>query len=288
VFLEESQLFNTLISTGELADAIGVRDLVVCDVRHDLVQHDGWGEAEYAKGHLPGAQFVHVDRDLSAPKTGTNGRHPLPTPEAAVAIFARLGIDSSKQVVAYDQGNGVYAARLWWMLRWLGHEAVAVLDGGFAKWQKEGRAVTTDIPQPRPSSFAIRRVTPTVSASGVRASLHRHTLFMVDARAAERFRGDVEPIDKVAGHIPGAHNRPFTQNLEADGTFKHPAFLRAEFTALLDGASHETVVHSCGSGISACHNILAMELAGFPGTRLYPGSWSEWSSDPARPVERSV
>jgi thiosulfate/3-mercaptopyruvate sulfurtransferase len=279
-------LFSTLISTAELAASLGQSGLVICDVRHDLAQPDAWGEAEYAKGHLPGAQFVHVDRDLSAPRTGTNGRHPLPTPEAAAAVFARLGIDDATQVVAYDQGNGMYAARLWWMLRWLGHDAVAVLDGGFAKWVKEGRALTTEVAAARPAAFSIRKVTPTVNATGVRASLHRHTLFLVDARAPERFRGDVEPIDPVAGHIPGAHNRPFTMNIDADGTFKHPAFLRAEFAALLGGAAHDAVVHSCGSGVSACHNILAMEVAGLSGTRLYPGSWSEWASDPARPVAR--
>jgi thiosulfate/3-mercaptopyruvate sulfurtransferase len=279
-------MFTTLISTAELSEALGRSDLVICDVRHDLVQHDAWGEGEFAKAHLPGARFVHVDRDLSAAKTGSNGRHPLPTPETAAAVFARLGIDETKQVVAYDQGNGMYAARLWWMLRWLGHDAVAVLDGGLAKWSRENRALTPDVAESQPLSFGIHRVTPTVSASGVRASIHRHTLFLIDARAPERFRGEVEPFGPVAGHIPGAHNRPFTQNLEADGTFKHPAFLRAEFVALLDGAPHETVVHSCGSGISACHNILAMEVAGLPDTRLYPGSWSEWSADPMRPIER--
>jgi thiosulfate/3-mercaptopyruvate sulfurtransferase len=279
-------MFTTLISTDELSKVLGRPDVVICDVRHDLAQPDTWGEAEYAKGHLPGAQFVHIDRDLSAPKTGKNGRHPLPTPEFAAALFARLGIDEHKQVVAYDQGNGMYAARLWWMLHWLGHEAAAVLDGGLAKWSREGRAVSTEVPNVQPVSFGVHRVTPTVNATGVRASLNRRTLFLVDARAPERFRGEVEPIDQVAGHIPGAHNRPFTQNLDADGTFKLPAFLRAEFMALLDGASHETVVHSCGSGVSACHNILAMEVAGLPGTRLYPGSWSEWSADPGRPIER--
>ena len=278
-------MFTTLISTAELGEALDRPDVVICDVRHDLLQAD-WGEAEYAKGHVPGAQFVHVDRDLAAPKTGKNGRHPLPTPEAAAALFSRLGIDDHKKVVAYDQGNGMYAARLWWMLHWLGHDAAAVLDGGLAKWLREGRAVTTEVPKARPSSFGIRSVTPTVNATGVRSSLNRRTLFLVDARAPARFRGEVEPIDPVAGHIPGAHNRPFTQNLDADGTFKLPAFLRAEFMALLDGASHETVVHQCGSGVSACHNILAMEIAGLPGTRLYPGSWSEWSADPARPIER--
>ncbi|MEO8345048.1 MAG: sulfurtransferase [Betaproteobacteria bacterium] len=279
-------MFTTLITTAELEPLLGQPDVVICDVRYDLAQPDTFGAAEYAKAHLPGAQFVDVDRDLSARKTGSNGRHPLPNPETAAAVFARLGIDDRKQVIAYDQGNGMVASRLWWMLRWLGHDAVAVLDGGFAKWIKENHPVTTAPAQVQPAAFGIRRVTPTVSASGVRASLHRHTLFLIDARAAERFRGDVEPIDPVAGHIPGAHNRPYTQNLNADGTFKHPAFLRAEFNALLDGASHEAVVHQCGSGISACHNILAMEVAGLGGTRLYPGSWSEWSADPSRPVAR--
>jgi len=278
-------VFTTLISTAELGTALGRADLVICDVRHDLVQPQ-WGESEYAKAHVPGARFVHVDNDLSGAKTGRNGRHPLPAPEATSALFSRLGIDATKQVVAYDQGNGMYASRVWWMLRWLGHDAVAVLDGGYAKWLKEGRATTTDVLEPRPASFGIRRVTPTVDAAGVHASIHRRTLFLIDARSPERFRGEVEPFGPVAGHIPGAHNRPFALNLDADGAFKHPSFLRAEFTKLLDGVSHETVVHSCGSGVSACHNILAMEIAGLPGTRLYPGSWSEWSANPALPVER--
>jgi len=277
-------VFTTLISTAELGEALGRADLVICDVRHDLVQPQ-WGPSEYANAHVPGARFVHVDNDLSGATTGRNGRHPLPAPEAAAELFSRLGIDATTQVVAYDQGNGMYAARLWWMLRWLGHDAVAVLDGGYAKWLKEGRATTTDVPASRPATFAVRKVTPTVNAAGVRASIDRHSLFLIDARSPERFRGEVEPFGPVAGHIPGARNRPFALNLEADGTFKHPSFLRAGFTSLLDGKSHETVVHSCGSGVSACHNILAMEIAGLPGTRLYPGSWSEWSADPALPVE---
>jgi len=170
------------------------------------------------------------------------------------------------------------------MLRWLGFDSVAVLDGGYAKWIAEGRAVSTEERAPAPADFAIRKVTPTVNASGVMASLSRQGLLLIDARAPERFRGETEPLDPVAGHIPGARNRPYTQNLNADGTFKHAAFLRAEFGALLDGASEDSVVHQCGSGVTACHNLLAMEVAGYKPTRLYPGSWSEWCADPARPV----
>ena len=278
-------MFNTLISTDELETRLGQPDLVICDVRHDLARPRDWGKAQYDAGHIPGAVFVHLDHDLSAPMTGRNGRHPLPMPETAAKTFGWLGITEGKQVVAYDQGGGAFAARLWWMLRWLGFDAVAVLDGGYAKWAAEARVVSTDPTTPTPGEFSIKRVTPTVSASGVMASLARQTLLLLDARAPERFRGEVEPIDPVAGHIPGARNRPYTQNLNADGTFKHPAFLRAEFEAVLDGVSHDAVVHQCGSGVTACHNILAMEIAGINGTRLYPGSWSEWSADPSRPIE---
>jgi thiosulfate/3-mercaptopyruvate sulfurtransferase len=278
-------MFRTIISTEDLESRLADPDVVICDVRHDLTRPDAWGREQYAAGHIPGAIFVHLDADLSAPKTGTNGRHPLPTPEQAAATFGRLGIAQGKQVVAYDQGGGANAARLWWMLRWLGHESAAVLDGGYAKWSAEGRVVSTEPTEPTPATFRITRVTPTVNATGVMASIPRQGLLILDARAPERFRGETEPFDPVAGHIPGARNRPYTQNLNPDGTFKHPAFLRAEFGAILDGVPHDQVVHQCGSGVTACHNILAMELAGLEGTRLYPGSWSEWCADPARPVE---
>jgi thiosulfate/3-mercaptopyruvate sulfurtransferase len=279
-------MHNTLISTADLEARLAQPDLVICDVRHDLAKPDTWGRAQYAAGHVPGAIFVHLDTDLSGPRTGANGRHPLPTPEHAAANFGRLGIGHGKQVVAYDQGGGAYAARMWWMLRWLGFEAAAVLDGGYAKWVAEGRVVSTDPTEPTPARFTIQRVTPTVNATGVMASIPRQGLLILDARAPERFRGEKEPLDPVAGHIPGARNRPYTQNLNADGTFKPAAALREEFGAVLEGVPHEQVVHQCGSGVTACHNILAMEIAGLPGTRLYPGSWSEWCADPARPVER--
>ena len=281
-----SASWSTLIDTDALAAHVADPAFVVVDVRHDLAKPDDFGDAVYAQSHIPGARFAHVDRDLSARKTGRNGRHPLPSPESAAALFGRLGIDTSKQVVAYDQGNGMFASRLWWMLRWLGHDRVAVLDGGFAKWQREGKPVSADIPAVQPTTFTPTRVRPTVSATGVAASLPRHALLLLDARAAERYRGDVEPLDPVAGHIPGAINRPYTRNVGADGTFRSARELRAEFDAMLHGRAPDDLVHYCGSGVSACHNVLAMTVAGYPLTRLYPGSWSEWVAEPQRPVSR--
>jgi len=275
--------YETLVSTGDLATHLDDPRFAIVDVRHDLM-HPDWGEAQYAAGHIPGARFAHVDRDLSAPLTGYNGRHPLPTPEQAAAVLGRLGIDADKQVVAYDQGSGVFAARFWWMLRWLGHEAVAVLDGGFARWTAEGRPVTTALPAVRAATLE-PSVQPTVAAEGVRASLARRSLLLVDARAPERFRGETEPLDPVAGHIPGARNRPAGANVNGDGTFKSPEELRAGFEALLRGRSAADVVHYCGSGVTACHNALAMTIAGLGLARVYPGSWSEWVADPTRPVE---
>jgi thiosulfate/3-mercaptopyruvate sulfurtransferase len=280
----EPARYTTLIDTTELARHGGDPAFVVVDVRHDLAQ-PAYGENAYAQAHVPGAVLAHIDRDLSAPATGRIGRHPLPTPEAA-AVFGRLGIDTTKQVVAYDQGSGVYAARLWWMLRWLGHDNVAVLDGGFAKWSREGRPVESEARAAKPATFLPARVRPTVNATGVAASLPRHDLVLLDARAAERYRGDVEPLDPVAGHIPGALNRPHSRNVAADGTFRSATELLGEFEAMLHGRSPGDVVHYCGSGVSACHNILAMTIAGYPLTRLYPGSWSEWCADPKRPVAK--
>jgi thiosulfate/3-mercaptopyruvate sulfurtransferase len=279
-------MHSTLISTAELAAHLDDPTFVIVDVRHDLAQPDTWGETQYRAGHIPGARFVHMDRDLSAPKTGRNGRHPLPSPEACAALFGRLGIDAGKQVVVYDSGGAMYAPRLWWMLRWLGHDAVAVLDGGIAKWTRERRPVTREIPSVSPATFAIRGVGPTVSADDVLANLGKGSLTLVDARGAERFRGDVELIDPVAGHIPGSVNRPYTENVLPDGTFKKPDALRDEFATVIGTVAPATIVNTCGSGVSACHNLLAMELAGITGTQLYPGSWSEWCSDPARPIAR--
>jgi len=280
-------MFATLISTAELAARLGAPDLVVVDVRHDLAKPDAWGEAQYRAGHIPGAVFAHLDRDLSGPTTGANGRHPLPSPAAAAAAFGRLGIDASKQVVAYDQGSGAFAARLWWMLHWLGHDAAAVLDGGYAQWTREGRPLETTDTAPAAANFVARPdAARIVDAAAIAAALGSEAMTLIDARSPERYRGDVEPLDRVPGHIPGARNRPYAANLTAEGTFKPAAQQRVEFDAVLGGAPIASVVHQCGSGVTACHNALAMAIAGLRAQRLYPGSWSEWCADPARPVAR--
>jgi thiosulfate/3-mercaptopyruvate sulfurtransferase len=277
-------MFQTLITATALAAQLGDPAWIVVDVRHDLAQPDHWGDAQYRTAHLPGARFAHIDRDLSAPKTGRNGRHPLPPPDVCAARFGALGIGPGCQVVAYDQNNGMFAARLWWMLRWLGHDAVAVLDGGIDAWQREGRPVTADVAAVLPRPFIVSTLRRTADAAEIAAALGSSALMVVDARAPERFRGEVEPLDPVAGHIPGAVNRPYALNVTADGRFRPASELRSAFLQLVAGQAVDRVVHQCGSGVTACHNILAMEIAGLGGTRLYPGSWSEWCADPARPV----
>ncbi len=259
--------------------------VVVVDVSFDLAD-TGAGERQWREAHLPGSVYLHLDRDLSGTKTGTNGRHPLPDRAAFAATLGRIGIGPQTQVVALDRQGGPYAARLWWMLRWMGHEAVAVLDGGLAAWQRAGgvldggaAALRAVGPYPRREALVA-----TLDAPALLARLGRVRL--LDARAGERFRGDVEPIDPVAGHIPGATNRFHKDNLGADGRYKPAAQLRAEFEALLGRVDAADTVHQCGSGVTACHNLLAMEYAGLGGSALYPGSWSEWSADPARPIAR--
>jgi thiosulfate/3-mercaptopyruvate sulfurtransferase len=277
--------YTTLISPAELAVHLGDPAWVIVDCRHELGDVDA-GERAHRAGHIAGAQFMHMDRDLSGAKTGVNGRHPLPRIADIVATFSRAGIDDSKQVIAYDQNNGMWAARLWWLLQWLGHPAAAVLDGGLDRWIAKGRSLTAEGPRVQPATFVAGLPTPTASAKEIVEHLHDGALTVIDARAPERYRGDVEPIDPVAGHIPGAVNRPYNANLSAQGTFKPALQLRAEFDALLDEAPPESVVHQCGSGVTACHNVLAMTVAGLPGSRLYPGSWSEWIAAPERPIAR--
>ncbi|UXH79669.1 sulfurtransferase [Roseateles amylovorans] len=261
---------------------------LVVDVRFDLAD-TGAGERAFAAAHLPGAFYLHLDRDLSGPKqVGEHfrGRHPLPEREAFAATLRSLGLRHGQQLIAYDAADGMYAARLWWMLRWLGHDAVAVLDGGFAAWQQAG-AGTSAAPSPRPpeGDFALgEALEQPLSAQELFGQLGRVRL--IDARAAERFRGEVEPLDKQAGHIPGASNRFFKGNLTPEGRFKPADQLRAEFLAVLGSFDSADTVHQCGSGVTACHNLLAMHHAGLTGSRLYPGSWSEWSAQPRLPLAK--
>ncbi|MBV8502468.1 MAG: sulfurtransferase [Paucibacter sp.] len=266
-------MHKTLIAFAELRP-----EMLLIDVSFDLGDSAA-GERAYAAGHLPGAHYLHLERDLSGAKTGSNGRHPLPDRAAFAERMRALGLSKHTQVVAYDAQGGMYAARLWWMLRWIGHEAAAVLDGG------PRGTLSAELPQALPGDFAMGpSLVPTLSADELQARLGNVRL--VDARAPERFRGEVEPLDRQAGHIPGASNRLFKLNLQADGTFKPVEVLRAEFEDLLAPFAPEQVVHQCGSGVTACHNLLAMEYAQLPGSALYAGSWSEWSSDPVRPVAK--
>ncbi len=275
-----------LVSTAELAARLNDPTLLVFDCRHDLAD-TAKGERLYRAGHIPGARFAGVDRDLSGPKDGRNGRHPLPTPEVFGAFLAGAGVTADTTIVGYDDAGGLYAARLWWMARWIGHARVAILDGGFNQWQAEGRAVTTEIPVPRPGAVTVRTDSSQVwTAADVLARIGRNESLLIDARAAERYRGEVEPLDPVAGHIPGAANRFYKTNLNADLTLRPAAELRAEFAAILAGRNPAEVGHQCGSGITACANLFAMEYAGLAGSKLYAGSWSEWVSDPARPVAK--
>ena len=273
---------STLVSTGELA-----ANLVkwrVFDCRHDLAKPE-LGEQQYRAGHITGALFASLDRDLSGKKSGSNGRHPLPDPQDFEKWLEKTGLTPKDQVVCYDAGPGSMAARLWWMLRWIGHDKVAVLDGGFAKWTKEGREVTIDVPLFTPLNYPIKvRKDFAADVSTVQQTLGKSLL--LDARAPVRYRGEQEPIDPVAGRIPGAKNRFNMDSLTPEGTFKSSSALKKEFEAVLQGRSPSEVVHYCGSGVAACHNLLAMEHAGLKGGKLYAGSWSEWSADPKRPQER--
>lgn len=274
--------YTTLISAADLAAHLDDPRFVIFDCRHELTD-PSFGPRAYAEGHLPNARFAHVDRDLSAPPRGGNGRHPLPDPEAFADWLGRSGVDASSQVVGYDSAGGAYAARLWWMLRWLGHPNVAVLDGGWNAWLQSGQPVTREVPMPQARRFVARTTDAAVDAQFVLERLGKPGMVVLDARSNDRFHGRNETIDPVAGHIPGARNRFFKDNLDADGRFKAAAQLRNEFRAVLGNALPTETVHQCGSGVSACHNLLAMEIAGLPGSRLYAGSWSEWIADPTRP-----
>ena len=278
--------YTTLITVDQLKnlmhpDSPGAPAVMVFDCSFDLM-NPASGEAAYLVAHIPGAIYVHLDRELSD-KSGqgvNGGRHPLPSREKFAAWLGQTGFNNAMQAVVYDRQGVNYAGRLWWMLKWAGHDNVAVLDGGFQAWQTS-EPVNAALPPPRPvTTFAVKPPqSRLVNTQSVENNLGRPAQTLLDARAAARFRGEVEPLDPVAGHIPGALNRPFGQNMGADGKFKPATVLRAEFDALLAGRDPATVVHHCGSGVSAVPNVIAMELAGLGRTALYAGSWSEWSSD---------
>ncbi|MCO5100977.1 MAG: sulfurtransferase [Burkholderiaceae bacterium] len=275
--------WRTLIRVDELARRLD--SCVVVDCRHDLT-NPGYGPAAWAEAHLPGAFFLHQDHDLAGERNGANGRHPLPGRETLRRRLESIGLADGVQLVGYDETGGMYASRLWWLARWLGHPEVAVLDGGLPAWRAAGHALTREPPVARTRGALSLRAprTAQLDAAQVLAQLGGTRMRIVDARTPERWRGEIEPLDPVAGRIPGSANRPYSENLQPDGRFKPADALRAEFLALLDGREASALVHHCGSGVTACHNLLAMEIAGLPGAALYPGSWSEWCADRARPV----
>jgi len=275
---------RTLIEAEALAARLEDPRLRIFDCRFDLAR-PAYGRACYADAHLPGAAYADLNHDLSRPVTPGSGRHPLPSPADFTARLRAWGVNADSQVVAYDDGNGMYAARLWWMLRWLGHEDVTVLDGGMRRWLELGLPLSQGVPTHAAGTFAARSSLAHVAdADEVLAASTDLAVRILDARAPERFRGEVEPIDKVAGHVPGARNHPFGLSLDAHGRFLPRAALREALTAALDGVAPGQAIAMCGSGVTACHLLLALEHAGLGGGRLYAGSWSEWSSDPARPV----
>ena len=291
-------MIKTLIDVDSLQELLGNPRLAIIDCRFDLLNPDA-GRKAYLEAHIPGARYVDLNRDLSAPVGAHTGRHPLPAPHTFAARLGQLGIGKHTQVVAYDDANGSFAARLWWMLRWLGHDAVAVLDGGFKEWNADGgelqsgevaghapldgrghgHAHVEHLP-PHPNPGAV------LSTADVEQALRnpKANALLVDARAKERYAGQAEPIDSVAGHIPGAVNHPFTANLDADSRFLPAAELRRRWQELLAGRQAAQVIAMCGSGVTACHNLLSLEIAGLTGAKLYAGSWSEWIRDPQRPI----
>ncbi|MEX3582905.1 MAG: sulfurtransferase [Burkholderia sp.] len=278
--------YTTLISAGNLAERLAADpdSVLVFDCRFDLADPDA-GSQTYAAGHLPGTHYLHLDRDLSGPKTGNNGRHPLPSRDTLVATLAAKGLRANQQVVSYDAQGGMYAARLWWLLRWLGHDSVAVLDGGLQAWQAAGQLLTQAAPAAPAGDFRAQPPLATViDAAAVVANLASKSRLVVDARSPDRYRGENEPLDPVGGHIPGAANRFFKDNLNAEGRFKSGHELREDWTRVIGEQPANNVILQCGSGVTACHNALAMEIAGFHNPLLYTGSWSEWSADPSRPV----
>jgi thiosulfate/3-mercaptopyruvate sulfurtransferase len=275
--------FPPLVRTSELASLLGTPGLIIADCRFDLANADA-GRAAYMAGHIPGAVFASMEHDLAAPRSPGTGRHPLPSPGEFAGVLGRWGFTAASRVVAYDQAGGAGAARLWWMLRARGHAPVQVLDGGWAAWVADGGAVSTAVPAITPTRVPELEFGGIVGTAEVAAGLARRDMALVDARAPERFSGRSETVDPVAGHVPGALNHPYADNLDAQQRWLAPAELRRRWAPRFAEAANRPMVMMCGSGVTACHNLLALELAGHHGARLYAGSWSEWITDPARPV----
>ncbi|MDD2723033.1 MAG: sulfurtransferase [Methylovulum sp.] len=276
--------YTTLISAADLQANLANPDWTVVDCRFSLADTEA-GHSAYRFGHLPNARYADLNQDLSSQITDQTGRHPLPDVRALANKLGTWGIANHTQVVVYDDASGAFAGRLWWLLRWLGHDKVAVLDGGSKHWQQLGLPITTILPKVKPVVFRpYLNTSGCLDARALENGLATKKLCLLDARTPERYRGEQEPIDPVAGHIPGALNRPFQQNLAQDGLFLPPAVLRQQFSNLIGNYSPDAVVHNCGSGVTACHNLLAMEHAGLRGSSLYAGSWSEWIRDANRAV----
>ena len=273
-----------LISAADLATHLSDPLWVIVDCRFSLTEPTS-GRAAYRRAHIAGARYAHLDEDLSRAPTAKEGRHPLPDPTLFAARLGAWGIGNDSTVVAYDDGSGAIAARLWWMLRWLGHSSVLVLDGGFAAWQALALPTESDLPRWQPMRFVPRRIaTEAWVETDAILELQERGSILVDARAGPRFRGEQEPIDPVAGHVPGARNWPFSNNLGQDGRFRAPSELKRDLETLLGSQPGRDVIAMCGSGVTACHLLLAMAVAGLEPGRLYAGSWSEWIRDPARPI----
>lgn len=279
-------IYTTLIDGESLTRNLGA-GWCIFDCRFHLSDPQA-GERAYMAGHIPGAHYLHLDRDLAGPRTASSGRHPLPEPNGLVTKLRAAGVSNSSQVIAYDATTSEFAARLWWLLRWLGHPQVAVLDGGWNQWFKQGRSVSRGAPAAAtPGDFHAKPDDSLWLSSAAVWELSRtNTGCLLDARASSRFRGEEEPIDPVAGHVPGAVNLPYAGNVADDGRFKSAETLRTRFLTVLDDVKPGEVACMCGSGVTACHNLLAMEVAGLRGAKLYAGSWSEWIQEPSRPVAR--